>query len=205
MRRDRRCCAWPAGRMMNQGGRRAKCNAVGPRLDRGVRPRWRLNVRLGADQRLAQQGPGAGRLRPAARRGPETPRGAGKTNTFGRSPCEGDPRVRPGASRRLRTAARTPRPWIRVWPGPRTGMPRTAPNSWVPESSDSWPRSAMHLKRGLRALPKRASFKARVPRPNVRGEAGPTVGRQARLGENVPRTAKPGLVARRWASPRPRG
>ena len=41
--------------------------------------------------------------------------------------------------------------------------------------------------------------------PNVRGEAGPTVGRQARAGENVQRTARPGLVARRWASPRPRG
>ena len=28
----------------------------------------------------------------------------------------------------------------------------------------------------------------------------PTVGRQARAGENVPRTARPGLVARRWGS-----
>jgi hypothetical protein len=26
------------------------------------------------------------------------------------------------------------------------------------------------------------------------------VGRQARAGENVPRTARPGLVARRWCS-----
>ena len=41
--------------------------------------------------------------------------------------------------------------------------------------------------------------------PNVRVEAGPTAGRQARAGENVLRTARPGLVARRWASPRPRG
>jgi hypothetical protein len=38
-------------------------------------------------------------------------------------------------------------------------------------------------------------------RPNVRAKAGPTVGRQARAGENVQRTAGPGLVARRWASP----
>jgi hypothetical protein len=38
VRRDQRCCAWPDGCMMNQGGRRAKCNAVGPRLDRRVRP-----------------------------------------------------------------------------------------------------------------------------------------------------------------------
>ena len=41
--------------------------------------------------------------------------------------------------------------------------------------------------------------------PNVRAEAGPTAGRQARAGENVPRTARPGLVACRWASPRARG
>jgi hypothetical protein len=36
--------------------------------------------------------------------------------------------------------------------------------------------------------------------PNVRAKGAPTVGRQARLGENVPRTARPGLVARRWCS-----
>jgi len=41
--------------------------------------------------------------------------------------------------------------------------------------------------------------------PNVRVEAGPTARRQARTGENVPRTARPGLVACRWASPRTRG
>jgi len=32
--------------------------------------------------------------------------------------------------------------------------------------------------------------------PNVRANRTPTVGRQARAGENVPRTASPGLVAR---------
>src|SRR4030095_2522801 len=37
LRRDRRCCAWPARRIMYQGASRAKCNAVGPRLERGVR------------------------------------------------------------------------------------------------------------------------------------------------------------------------
>ncbi|MGH3056183.1 MAG: hypothetical protein ACRDL7_14510 [Gaiellaceae bacterium] len=43
-----------------------------------------------------------------------------------------------------------------------------------------------------------------APRPNVRGEAGPTVGRQAREeDDNQGRIA--GLVARRWASPRLRG
>ena len=36
--------------------------------------------------------------------------------------------------------------------------------------------------------------------PNVRVKPAPTVGRQARAGENVPRTARPGLVARRWGS-----
>ena len=36
--------------------------------------------------------------------------------------------------------------------------------------------------------------------PNVRVKQAPTVGRQARAGENVPRTARPGLVARRWGS-----
>ena len=41
--------------------------------------------------------------------------------------------------------------------------------------------------------------------PNVRAEAGPTAGRQARAGENVPRTTSPGLVACRWASPRAKG
>ena len=38
------------------------------------------------------------------------------------------------------------------------------------------------------------------PRPNVRVKPALTVGRQARAGENVPRTARPGLVARRWGS-----
>ena len=37
-------------------------------------------------------------------------------------------------------------------------------------------------------------------KPNVRAKRGPTVGRQARAGENVPRTTSPGLVARRWGS-----
>ena len=36
--------------------------------------------------------------------------------------------------------------------------------------------------------------------PNVRVKPAPTVGRQARTGENVPRTARSGLVARRWGS-----
>ena len=41
---------------------------------------------------------------------------------------------------------------------------------------------------------------AKFAEPNVRGKPAPTVGRQARAGENVPRTAGPGLVARRWGS-----
>jgi len=43
-----------------------------------------------------------------------------------------------------------------------------------------------------------------IARPNVRGEAGPTVGRQAREDDDMPHGFA-GLVARRWASPRPRG
>ena len=37
-------------------------------------------------------------------------------------------------------------------------------------------------------------------RPNVRAKRATTAGRQARAGENVPRTARPGLVACRWRS-----
>jgi len=37
-------------------------------------------------------------------------------------------------------------------------------------------------------------------RPNVRAKRVTTAGRQARAGENVPRTARPGLVACRWRS-----
>ena len=36
--------------------------------------------------------------------------------------------------------------------------------------------------------------------PNVRAKRAPTAGRQARAGENVPRTTGPGLVACRWRS-----
>ena len=39
-----------------------------------------------------------------------------------------------------------------------------------------------------------------VQGPNVRANREPTAGRQARTGENVPRTARPGLVACRWRS-----
>ena len=37
-------------------------------------------------------------------------------------------------------------------------------------------------------------------KPNVRAKPAPTVGRQARAAENVPRTGSLGLVARRWGS-----
>ena len=40
----------------------------------------------------------------------------------------------------------------------------------------------------------------RVALPNVRAKRATTVGRQARAGENVPRTDRPGLVACRWRS-----
>ena len=41
---------------------------------------------------------------------------------------------------------------------------------------------------------------ARHEPPNVRAKRAATAGRQARAGENVPRTARPGLVACRWRS-----
>jgi len=50
-----------------------------------------------------------------------------------------------------------------------------------------------------------AELRCLVARPNVGVEAGPTVRRQARAGENVHRTTGPGLVACRWASPRTTG
>jgi hypothetical protein len=37
-------------------------------------------------------------------------------------------------------------------------------------------------------------------KPDVRAKRATTAGRQARAGENVPRTARPGLVACRWRS-----
>ena len=37
-------------------------------------------------------------------------------------------------------------------------------------------------------------------RPNVQAKRATTAGRQARAGENVPRTTGPGLVACRWRS-----
>ena len=37
-------------------------------------------------------------------------------------------------------------------------------------------------------------------KPNVRAKRATTAGRQARAGENVPRTASAGLVACRWRS-----
>src|SRR5213083_2184371 len=55
LRRDRRCCAWPARSIMYQGASRAKCNAVGPRLERGVRLRWLRTAALTLDLTFSQQ------------------------------------------------------------------------------------------------------------------------------------------------------
>ena len=52
----------------------------------------------------------------------------------------------------------------------------------------------------LRAADSAGAPQAVLVLPNVRAKLAPTVGRQARTGENVPRTARPGLVARRWGS-----
>ena len=39
-----------------------------------------------------------------------------------------------------------------------------------------------------------------VKQPNIRAKRAPMAGRQARAGENIPRTARPGLVACRWCA-----
>src|SRR5438876_7118011 len=58
--RDRRYCAWPARRMMNQGVSRAKRNAVGRRLERRVR-------RSPNDEGTADEGDGVARSRACKR------------------------------------------------------------------------------------------------------------------------------------------
>jgi len=45
-----------------------------------------------------------------------------------------------------------------------------------------------------------ADWEGRFVRPTVRANRTPTEGRQAQAGENVPRIARPGLVARRRCS-----
>ena len=77
----------------------------------------------------------------------------------------------------------------------------------------AWVRMDCDLPRGLRTFPVgdeggRDNHIILWPReccavrktPNVRAKRATTVGRQARAGENVPRTARPGLVACRWRS-----
>jgi hypothetical protein len=67
----------------------------------------------------------------------------------------------------------------------------------------SWRRRARCKSHGVQALwhatargPRTTCF----PRPNVRGKRATAAGRQARAGDNVPRTTGPGLVACRWRS-----
>ena len=57
----------------------------------------------------------------------------------------------------------------------------------------------------IRWMDKKSVLAGGVPqvvpvRPNVRAKRATTAGRQARPQENVPRTARPGLVACRWRS-----
>jgi hypothetical protein len=53
---------------------------------------------------------------------------------------------------------------------------------------------------GMDLVLRSRSTEATLPAPNVRANRTPAAGRQARAGENVPCTARPGLVARRWCS-----
>ena len=68
-----------------------------------------------------------------------------------------------------------------------------------PGSAGSWLRSEMHSGRGPPALPTARLCTPCSPRPNVRGNAGPTGWRQAREAEDVPHGFA-GLVPSRWAS-----
>jgi hypothetical protein len=74
-----------------------------------------------------------------------------------------------------------------------------------------WLRRDRPVRRGPSETTRDASLKAKPwqcasgqeasrMQPNVRAKLAPTAGRQARTGENVPRTARPGLAARRWGS-----
>jgi hypothetical protein len=69
------------------------------------------------------------------------------------------------------------------------------------------PPKRSELKGNWLFLAYRGTANSFLSRPNVRANRAPTVGSQARAGENVPRTAyraprtaSPGLVARRWCS-----
>ena len=53
---------------------------------------------------------------------------------------------------------------------------------------------------GIRNLARAKVRDCGIVLPNVRAKRATTAGRQARAGENVPRTARPGLVACRWRS-----
>ena len=70
----------------------------------------------------------------------------------------------------------------------------TAP-SWVGGLAALWLFSSRRQAHFLLEPPQ-----ASVLMPNVRAKRATTAGRQARAGENVPRTARPGLVACRWRS-----
>ena len=67
--------------------------------------------------------------------------------------------------------------------------------AWEPGEALSWLFSSRR-----KALTLLEHHKAYLPMPNVRAKRAATAGRQARAGENVPRTARPGLVACRWRS-----
>ena len=79
-----------------------------------------------------------------------------------------------------------------VEPGAFCRLPALGETCGLAASWLSNPRRQAHFLRELRI--------AFVLMPNVRAKRATTAGRQARAGENVPRTARPGLVACRWRS-----
>ena len=68
------------------------------------------------------------------------------------------------------------------------------------EAEVGWMRAAAMPRRGCLFAAVSAAGSVFLCLPNVRAKRSPTAGRQARAGENVPRTARPGLVACRWRS-----
>ena len=76
----------------------------------------------------------------------------------------------------------------------------TCPNLYGPDGRRLQEHTNRRWSEPADALGMFALLVSEAMRSNVRVKPAPTVGRQARTGENVPRTARPGLVARRWGS-----
>ncbi len=192
LRRDRRQGARPARCKMNHCTARAWWLAVGPRLERGVRPHCAVrdvSRHVFKRQGRTRAAPGtADVLALAARHRATEVRVPRQTSTWTRTSIPAF-RARPPAVANpgalTRSAARcwkSPKP-LAVLVSARGMTERTLRSTPQPER-DQASCGELHFGVG----------------PNVRAKRATTAGRQARAGENVPRTARPGLVACRWRS-----